>query len=289
MLAVDNLRYGPWRFSDEEMRRFTADATDLRDLAATEALVAGFRPDAIIHLAAIHFIPECERLPDEAVSINVTATISLARACPVGCRFVLASTAAVYAPSDKAHSEDFSAIGPMDVYGLSKLSAEQYVAYYSALRGFPAAVIRLFNVVGPGETNPHVLPEIIRQLRHGAPNLSLGNITPKRDYIYVRDAARGFIAAALNAGPEAARGVQIANLGTGASYSVAEMVERMSRVIGEKIEVTIDPAKVRASDRPQLLADNRRMKHLFGWAPQHDIDSALEITWRDPDMLEVLN
>lgn len=286
VLAVDSLRYGPWRFAPEEARRFRSDTTDLRDLQATKALIADFRPEAIIHLAAVHFIPECERAPDEAISTNVTGAVSLLRACPEGCKFVFASTAAVYAPSDVAHREDVGPLGPMDVYGLTKLSAEQFVSLYAAQRGFPAAILRLFNVVGPGETNPHVLPEIIKQLKRGDRTLRLGNTSPKRDYIYVEDAARGFIAA-MGAPPEG-DGVQIANLGTNASYSVAELVDRMARLTGLDINVVTDPSKVRPVDRPQLLADNTRMQRLFGWKPEHDIDSALEITWRNPDMSDVL-
>jgi len=286
--ALDNLRYGPWRFSGEELRQFECSVTDLRDASAVEAVVSAFRPDAIIHLAAIHFIPECERLPDEAVTININGTLNLLRICPQSCRFVYASTAAVYAPNDVAHREHEDTIGPMDVYGITKLAGEDFVRYYAGQRGFSAAIIRLFNVIGPGETNPHVVPEIIRQLKRGDRNLRLGNISPKRDYVYVDDVARGFIAAAMIV-PTTEPKISVANLGTNSSYSVADLVQRISAVIGEPISVVIDPNKVRQSDRPQLLADNARMKQLFGWTPKYDIDQSLRQIWETPNMLEKLN
>ncbi|MES1199326.1 MAG: NAD(P)-dependent oxidoreductase [Pseudomonadota bacterium] len=280
VLAVDCLRYGPWRFTDAQQEGFDTDTTDLRDRVAVERLVEAFRPEAIIHLAAIHFIPECERKHDEAVSINIAGTNSLLAAAPRGCRFVFASTAAVYAPNDDAHRED-DRIGPMDVYGHSKLAAEQFVEYFAASRGLDAVIVRLFNVVGPGETNPHVLPEILAQLRRGERRLRLGNVHPKRDYIYVGDAARGFIAAATQPFPVGLGAVPTINLGSGVSYSVAEMIEQIEDVTGLNIRVEIDPAKVRKVDRPHLLADNARMRTHFDWAPEVNLREAIARTWAE--------
>jgi UDP-glucose 4-epimerase len=125
VLAIDNLRYGPWRFSATELAMFAHQVADLRDRARITEVLREFAPDAIIHLAAIHFIPECERLPDEAVSINVEGTVNLLLASPPQCRFVYTSTAAVYAPLETPHRESEDPIGPMDVYGFTKLYGEE--------------------------------------------------------------------------------------------------------------------------------------------------------------------
>ena len=287
VLALDNLRYGSWRFRDEERSQFQISETDLRDRTATEKVISEFKPEAIIHLAAIHFIPECERLADEAVAINVQGTVNLLTACPADCRFVFASTAAVYAPNNDAH-QITDPIGPMDVYGFTKLSGEHFVTYYSGQRGFPAVVVRLFNVVGPGETNPHILPEILKQLKRGERTLKLGNTSPKRDYIYVSDVADGFIAAATQPMPAQTAGVPVVNLGSGKSYSVDELVGFVSEIIGEPIEIAVDPARVRKSDRPHLLADTTELRTYFGWSGKTDIKSALRETWRNPEMLSSL-
>lgn len=287
VLALDNLRYGPWRFTEREVMDFETSVTDLRDRAATESAVARFKPDSIIHLAAIHFIPECERLADEAVAINVQGTVNLLIACPETCRFVFGSTAAVYAPSDAAHTVA-DRIGPMDVYGITKWTAEDFVRYYAGARGLNSVIVRLFNVIGPGETNPHILPEIIKQLKRGERTLRLGNVSPKRDYIYVADAARGFIAAAMKPYPHNFKGVPVVNLGSGRSYSVGELVKFIGTIIGDDIKITSDPARVRKVDRPSLLADNSDLEAMFGWRCETDIHAALRLTWDDPRMLETL-
>jgi UDP-glucose 4-epimerase len=75
----------------------------------------------------------------------------------------------------------------------------------------------------------------------------------------------------------------VVNLGTQTSYSVQDLVDRLSSIIGEKITVEVDPARVRKVDRPELLADNTKIKTLFGWRPTVDIDTALQRIWENPD------
>jgi len=285
VLAIDNLRYGDWRFAAPEMQRIRTATTDLRDRDSLTAVISNFDPHAIIHLAAVHFIPECERLPDQAISINVEGTVNLLLTCPSACRFVYTSSAAVYCPKDAAHSELEDPVGPVDVYGFTKLHGEDFVRYFAAQKNLQSVIVRLFNVIGPGETNPHVLPEIIKQLKTGVRKLSLGNVQPKRDYIYVTDVAEGFIAAATQPFPQAAgQGPVVVNLGSGKSYSVSELVERLSTIIGEGIEIEVDPQRVRKVDRPNLLSDNTRMRQFFAWTVRHGIEQALSKTWANPDL-----
>ncbi len=280
VLAIDCLRSQPWRFHSHERRLFRRDTTDLRDGERVERVLSDFRPDAIIHLAAMHFIPECEQRPVEAASINVLGTINLLAASPAACRFVHASTAAVYAPLGTPHHEA-SPVGPLDVYGLTKLHAEDFVRYYTSRRDLSSVIVRLFNVVGPDDTNPHVVPAIVEQLRTGQRTLCLGNVHPKRDYVYVADAAAGLVEAATREPMlDGEARPLVVNLGTGTSYSVSELVERLSHIIGDQITVAVDPARVRPVDRPRLEADNSRMRSLYGWAPAWTIDDALRTIWQ---------
>ncbi|WP_428374278.1 NAD-dependent epimerase/dehydratase family protein [Lichenicoccus sp.] len=287
VLVLDRLDFGINRFRPEELSRFELSRTDLRDAAGVAAALDRFAPDVIVHLAAAHFIPLCERAPGSAVETNVVGTANLLMACPPNCRFVFASSGAVYAPSQALHDESRSEIGPREVYGFTKLQGEQYVRYFAKLRGIASVVVRLFNVVGPGETNPHLLPEIVAQMKSGHTQVALGNLWPKRDYIHVHDAAAGFAAVALNGTVQAGETVTV-NLGTAKQYSVEEMIAKLRSVSGYPLAVRHDPGRARAVDRPFLGAVIKEIWSRFGWAPRLTVDDAIRDLWRDPDLSDDL-
>lgn len=236
-----------------------------------------------MHLAAIHFIPECEGNPELALSTNVVGTANVAAACPAGCRLVFASTGAVYRPERAPHHEVNSPEGPADVYGWTKLHGEHYIKYFASQRGFSACIVRLFNVIGPGETNPHVLPEIVAQLKAGRDVLQLGNLDAKRDYVHVADVARGFAQVATQGVIEPGRTCTV-NLGTQRSYSVAELLDHLKEISGRHFRIEADPARMRPSDRPFLAADITRIGQLFEWHPKLQIREALIDLWNNPDL-----
>lgn len=281
--VLDALRYGSLRFSGDDLSRLRVIAGDITDPAEVEAAFAAFRPEAVIHLAAIHYIPECESDPGLAAQVNVTGTVNLLAACPPGCRFVFASSGAVYSADTRPHDEEDSALGPSDIYGFTKLHGEHYVRHMARQRGLAAVVVRLFNVIGPGETNPHLLPEIVAQLKAGHTRISLGNLTPRRDYVHVDDAARGFMAAAL-AGEVPVGTCATVNLGTSHAYSVEEILQRLRRIARRDFTVEADPGRIRAVDRPVLAAGIGRMRDRFGWQPEIAIDEALADLWAHPDL-----
>jgi UDP-glucose 4-epimerase len=281
--VADLMMFGEDRFRPAERGRFRLERVDIRDKGAITELIRDFQPEVIIHLAALHYIPDCENRFLEAHAVNVTGTLNLLAACPAACRFVLASSGAVYSPSDSLHHESASKLGPMDVYGFTKLHAEHYTGYFAARRGFPAVIVRLFNVIGPGETTPHLLPELIAQLKAGRSEVELGNLTTRRDFIDVRDAASGFAAAALS-GDLRQGEVAIVNLGTSRQHSAAEIIERLRTISGIDFTVRRDPTRVRALDRPFLGADIRRIRRQFGWAPKFSLEETLTEMWRNPDL-----
>lgn len=248
---------------------------DICDQDSLTQLFQRRQPGVVVHLAAVHFIPAATRDPEAAVSLNVHGTETLLQVCeqiPLRC-FWFASTADVYQPSKRPHRES-SAIEPFNVYGRTKWEGEQLIRRQAEKYPERHSVIgRLFNMYGPRETTPHILPEIIHQLR--APETSvlrLGDITPKRDLVPVRDAARAVIDTVLKSAP----GVTTVNIGTGVSVSVEEVLARISQLIGRPLRAEVDPDKLRVVERPHLQADVRALQSLIGWTPHSDLTRGLQ-------------
>lgn len=252
---------------------FSLTVTDLRDAQATAAAVADFRPDVVFHLAAVHFIPYCSTHPTETVKINVVGTQHLLEAVgntPSVRKFIFASTADVYRPQDAPNAEDETPTGSFDIYGISKLFGEELIRYYRRMCPDVTFVIaRLFNIYGPGETNPHVLPDIFGHMGE-SDTLPLGNVEPKRDFIYVTDVADALWALGAESTPAAE-----VNVATGKEYSVRELVDCIAELTGRKLTITRDPAKFRESERMHLVGDPGKIRRLTGWRPKHTLREGL--------------
>ncbi len=277
VVVLDSLSTGSRQYLPADPR-VEFHSADLRDGAAVERVLAAAHAERVIHLAAIHYIPYCNQHPAETLEVNVTGTQNVLEACrkhpPKS--LVIASSAAVYPIHDEACGEESVPPGPTDIYGLSKHINEQQLALFAKEAGIRCAAARLFNVYGPQETNPHVLPEILRQALAGNLNLKLGNVKPKRDYIYVTDIASGVVAMA----ERSEHPFRAYNVGTGTEYSVEEMVAELATLSGLALTIDTDPAKVRKSDRMHLLCDRRRIEKELGWRPQYDLQRGLRELWQ---------
>jgi UDP-glucose 4-epimerase len=255
---------------------------DVRRPEHVRRTLGAFAPDAVVHLAAKHFIPWCERFPAGTLKTNVLGTqnvIDGARHARVR-KLVFASSAAVYGPSSQPLAET-SGIGPDDVYGTSKVMAEQLLGL--ALRrehDFDAIVLRLFNTIGPGDGNPHLVPRLLAELRDGGGHdrgggrVRLGNLTSVRDYIYVEDVARAIVAAVERDLP----GLSTINVGSGRGRSVGEVVQTLADLLAQPLQVVSVATQRRTVDRPILMADIARARTLLGWEPHVSFEEGLART-----------
>jgi UDP-glucose 4-epimerase len=254
--------------------------TDIRDRAAIDRVCREFRPDVIIHLAAIHHIPTCERNPHLAMDINVVGTQTLLDAAAkhrVG-HFVLASSAAVYDWSDSALIEDETPLKATDVYSTGKLANEHQVADWAAGTGGKVAIARIFNLIGHDDPNSHLVPEVLAQLtiENGCvktPRVRLGNTLPKRDYTHADDGARGVLAILDHM--ENGRQVEAYNIARGEERSVVEIVEMIGRHFQCEIEIVFDQARVRPVDRLHLLGDPNKSHDLLHWRARYGLEESL--------------
>jgi UDP-glucose 4-epimerase len=271
VFVVDDLSFGRRELVDIPDDRFHVQ--DIRDRAAMQRLLKEISPDRVLHLAAVHFIPYCNEHPAEATSINVNGTISLLDACAATssvAQVFVASTAAVY-PIASGPLSETDEVGPMDIYGITKLATERLASEFHLRTGIPVISGRFFNAFGPNETNPHLIPEIQRQVLSGARTLQLGNLDPKRDFIHTDDMGRAMIALLSKID----RGFEIFNIGRGIEYSVREVVEAFERQLGEELKIVVDPARVRKVERMHLLAEVSKLKQATGWEPGWSIDEGV--------------
>ena len=256
------------RATDPRVRIVRGDVTDG---ACVRGVLAEHRPDVVFHLAAHHFIPYCVAHPSETLQVNVVGTQRVLDALAVvpDARLVFASTADVYRPSAAPHRED-DPIVTTNVYGASKRCCEDLFTCARRLDpGRRILVARLFNVFGPGETNPHVLPDVLAHLGRGDV-LPLGNVEPRRDYVHARDVADAFVRLAAYRGPET-----VFNVGTGVGTSVVELVEELGRILGRRLRIERDPARVRPVERMHLVADAGRARAELGWVPRVTVGEGL--------------
>jgi UDP-glucose 4-epimerase len=274
VIAVDDVSAGTsLEFPETRTGAVLPVLGDVRDAALLGDVVGRFRPEVVVHLAAVHFIPECERDPRRALDVNVCGTQAVIDACAKGPPRALffASTADVYAHSVSVPAED-DALDPIGVYGVSKLTGERLLRDQAGrLADCRVLVGRLFNLYGPGDPHPHLVPEVVRQLVAGS-GLSLGVLDGSRDFVYVDDAAWA-VARLLACG---ARGTF--NIGTGIGTPVRDVVAQLCRLAGVSPVVTSVSERRRAWDRFTSSADPARLRGAVGPWPCTSLRTGLSRT-----------
>jgi UDP-glucose 4-epimerase len=245
---------------------------DIRDGDLLGRAVREAAAGTVVHLAAIHFIPAVDDAPEFAWSVNVGGTENLLRALEQAPprRLLFASTAAVYPDLPDAVPET-TPPRPIDLYGRTKLAGEELVRAFHKRTGVTCTIARIFNVIGPRETNSHVVVEILRQLNDGAQELALGNLFPSRDFTDVRDTAAA-LHRLLFAAPQ---GLSIFNVGSGRGVSVEALVREFERLLARPLTVQQVPDRVRATERASLLADASALIGL-GWQPRRTLAETLK-------------
>jgi UDP-glucose 4-epimerase len=254
-----------------DLKHIPVEEINIADYPSVSSLFSRLKPELVFHMAAIHFIPECNADPERTLRINVEGTQSILRASSenkVG-KIVFASSGAVYADSAQTLNENFNT-APIDVYGWSKLFGENLCQLNHSLHATPTVVARLFNNYGPRETNPHIVPEIIKQVRSGS-RLKLGNISTVRDYIHTRDCA----SALIRLSQASTEGVETVNVATGKGFTVKEIIEKIGTILKMDIDIEFDNTRVRKFDKQTQVADIATLQRLTGWSPAISIEDGL--------------
>lgn len=249
---------------------------DVRDPDFCRTLVEG--ADTVFHLAALIAIPYSYVAPDSYVDTNIKGTLNMCQAVKAaGCgRLLVTSTSEVYGtaryvPIDEAHPRQ-----PQSPYSATKIGADAIaMSFYNAF-GLPVSIVRPFNTYGPRQSARAIIPTIITQIASGMRQIKVGDLTPTRDFNYVTDTCRGFIAIAespLTVGREV-------NIATGREVTMADTLKTIAGIMDADVEWVTDPERLRpkGSEVFRLLGSNALIKELTGWEPECSIEDGLRKT-----------
>jgi len=225
--------------------------------------------EVVLHLAALIAIPYSYHSPDTYVDTNIRGTLNVLQAAlATGVRRVVhTSTSEVYGTARFVPITEEHPLLGQSPYSATKIGADQLAYSFFASFGLPVVIARPFNTYGPRQSARAVIPTIITQLAQGKREIFLGAVSPSRDFNYVDDTVRGFIAA-MNSD----RGLgEVVNFGSNFEISVGDTAALIAEVMGVDVQITTDQARLRPenSEVERLWADNRKAKELFGWEPEY--------------------
>lgn len=249
---------------------------DVRDAAFCREIAQGV--DVIFHLAALIAIPYSYVAPESYIDTNVKGTLNIcqaARACGVQ-RLVVTSTSEVYGtaltvPISESHPKQ-----PQSPYSATKIGADALALSFHNAFELPVVVARPFNTYGPRQSARAIIPTIISQIASGKRTIKVGDLRPTRDFNFVADTCRGFIALAEAPGIE---GREI-NIASGTEISMGDTLSLIAELMGADVTYQTDPARLRpeGSEVIRLVGDNSVITSLTEWKPQVGIRDGLAET-----------
>lgn len=253
-------------YSPEEIKKeLDVFAGDVRDPHGVKRAMKGC--GMIFHLAALISIPYSYNSPDTYVETNVKGTLNIVQAArDIGVdRVVHTSTSEVYGTARFVPITENHPLQGQSPYAASKIGADQIAMSFYTTFETPVAIIRPFNTYGPRQSARAIIPTVITQIANGKRRIKLGSVHPTRDFSYIEDVVRGFLAVA-----ESDRSVgEVINIGSNFEISIGETAKIIAEVMGVAIEIETDQQRIRPekSEVERLWADNTKAEKLTGWKP----------------------
>jgi len=238
------------------------DPADIRDWQKVRNFVSKFAKfDLVYHLAALMFVPYSFKNPRETYEVNVLGTLNVLEICRLQnvSRVFFASSYVYgqpkYLPVDEEHP-----LQPTSPYAWSKVLGENLCRAYHQDYGLDCSILRVFNIYGEGQSDSFLIPSIARQLPTG--RIQLNDPEPRRDFVYIDDVVQSYIKVAECEGGE----FEVYNIGSGASYSVNDVVTYMIEAWGQDVEVTYRQER-RKGEIENVVANIQKAKKKLGWEP----------------------
>ncbi|MDR2425330.1 MAG: NAD-dependent 4,6-dehydratase LegB [Prevotellaceae bacterium] len=234
--------------------------------------------DTVFHLAALIAIPYSYIAPDSYVDTNVKGTLNICQAAKEnGVRRVLTTSTsevygtAKYVPIDENHPKQ-----PQSPYSASKIGADAMaMSFYNAFE-LPVTIVRPFNTYGPRQSARAIIPTIITQIANGAKEIKLGDLTPTRDFNYVKDTCRGFLELA---DCDTAIGQEV-NICSNYEISMRNTLEMIAKIMDSDVKFVEDQQRLRPKNSEvfRLWGNDAKIKSLTGFTPSYSLETGLRET-----------
>ncbi|MAQ88921.1 MAG: NAD-dependent dehydratase [Rhodopirellula sp.] len=240
---------------------------DTRDL--NSILNAMKNCDLVFHLAALIAIPYSYIAPASYVDTNITGTLNVLQACrdlEVE-KIVHTSTSECYGSAQFVPITEDHPLVAQSPYAASKIAADQIALSFHKSFNMPISILRPFNTYGPRQSNRAVIPSIITQIASGKSQIKLGALSPTRDFNFVADTCKAFLAVAESTGTVG----RVINACSNFEISIGNTVELIASVMNREIDIVSDDSRIRPtnSEVTRLYGDNKLIRELTDWQAEY--------------------
>ena len=262
---------------DEVIGIDRTNGVDLLDPTAVAAAVRESQPDAVYHLGGWSDVGASWQAPLATLQVNAEGTLNILQACRDTVeRVLVVSSADIYGKVTLAElplTED-SPVRPVSPYAASKVAADMVALQAWLGYGLEVMRVRAFNHFGPGQTNRFVAPALAERIavceKEGHEEVTVGNLTPRRDFTDVRDVVRAYRMLITDGEPGEAY-----NVCSGLDIAIAELGERLVAMAQRPVRLQGDPTLQRPVDVPVLRGDHTKLTKATGWEPAIDTNTTL--------------
>lgn len=273
--------------SKETLQQLDVFTGDIRDPNGVRTAMKDI--DVVFHLAALIAIPFSYHSPDSYIDTNVKGTLNIVQAAKdLGIeRVLVTSTSEVYGTAQYVPIDENHPRQPQSPYSASKIGADCIADSFYRSFDLPLTIVRPFNTFGPRQSARAVIPTIITQLLNGKTEIKLGDITPTRDLVYVKDTARGFI--------EIAKSEKLighdCNIATQSEISVGDLAQEIINQINPEAKIVTDDIRMRPekSEVFRLFGSKEKISANTNWEQQYSLSQGLAetIAWfKNPENLK---
>lgn len=263
-------------FPKEKLDKLEIFTGDVRDFHGVSEAMKGC--DTVFHLAALIAIPYSYYSPGSYIDTNVTGTLNIVQAARnLGIdRVLVTSTSEVYGTAQFVPITEEHPKQPQSPYSASKIGADSIADSFYRSFDLPLTIVRPFNTYGPRQSARAIIPTIITQLLAGKKEIMLGDLTPTRDLLFVKDTAQGFI--------EIAKSAQLigheCNIATNSEISMGDIAQTLINLINPNASIIQDPKRIRPSKSEvfRLFGDNSKILEHTNWTMQYSLERGLKET-----------